>query len=130
MENKLTKIKQLHSSSILQSFVISEHFNYVHHSLIYSIHFVRDEYVKQFWLDDPYVKSYQKKVVSFRDYLESPFIQNSYSFKLAGSQDLPFFLILFWYGPFYKSLLNLLQYFFCFIFWGFFFFLVLRHLGS
>ena len=33
-------------------------------------------------------------------------------------------------GPFLKPLLNLLQYFFCFMFFGFFFFLALRHVGS
>lgn len=34
--------------STLQAFATSEHFNYVCHSLIYSIRFVRDEHVKQF----------------------------------------------------------------------------------
>lgn len=46
------KIKQLDSIvyiliPILQSFAISKHFNSVRHSLIYSISFVKGEYVKQ-----------------------------------------------------------------------------------
>lgn len=62
------KIKQLNLVlyifvPTLQAFATSEHFNYICHSLIYSIRFVRDEHVKQFWLDDPYMKPNQKKTV-------------------------------------------------------------------
>ena len=46
-------------------------------------------------------------------------IWSSLPYYTTGNFKFCFFCGFFWYGSFLKSLLNLLQYWFCFMFWGF-----------